>query len=288
MSEEAIRVDGVSYAYGDVKAVDDVSFSVAQGEVLGFLGPNGAGKSTTIKLLTGQMRPQSGDICDFGYGRCQRSRQNSGPHRRLLSRKKTSISISPPRKICSFFARLFGIRDFDPSPLLQRVGLADRADDRVKGYSKGMQQRLMVARCLLNNPDILFLDEPTDGLDPVSSQAIRRVIEEEAERGAAILLTTHDMDEADKLSDRVAFINDGTIAALDTPENLKLAHGQRSVRVRTRENGEVRERVVPLDATDTGDQLKAVVGAEDLLTIHTEEATLEAVFITLTGRGLQE
>ena len=167
-------------------------------------------------------------------------------------------------------------------------GLADRADDRVKGYSKGMQQRLMVARCLLNTPDILFLDEPTDGLDPVSSQAIRRVIEEEAERGAAILLTTHDMDEADKLSDRVAFINDGKIAALDTPENLKLAHGQRSVRVRTRENDEVREQVVLLDASDTGDRLKDVVGAEGLLTIHTEEATLEAVFITLTGRGLQE
>ncbi len=287
MSEEAIRVEGVSYAYGDVKAVDDISFSVAQGEVLGFLGPNGAGKSTTIKLLTGQMRPQTGDIAILGMNVAKDRDAIQGRIGVCFEEKNLYLNLSAKENL-RFFARLFGIRDFDPTPLLQRVGLADRADDRVKGYSKGMQQRLMVARCLLNNPDILFLDEPTDGLDPVSSQAIRRVIEEEAARGAAILLTTHDMDEADKLSDRVAFINDGTIAALDTPENLKLAHGQRSVRVRTRANGEIRERVVPLDASDTGDQLKAVVGAEGLLTIHTEEATLEAVFITLTGRGLQE
>ena len=287
MSEEAIRVAGVSYAYGDVKAVDDVSFSVAQGEVLGFLGPNGAGKSTTIKLLTGQMRPQTGDIAILGMDVAKERDAIQGRIGVCFEEKNLYLNLSAKENL-RFFARLFGIGDFDPTPLLQRVGLADRADDRVKGYSKGMQQRLMVARCLLNNPDILFLDEPTDGLDPVSSQAIRRVIEEEAARGAAILLTTHDMDEADKLSDRVAFINDGKIAALDTPENLKLAHGQRSVRVRTRANGEIREQVVPLDASDTGDQLKAVVGAEGLLTIHTEEATLEAVFITLTGRGLQE
>ena len=290
MSEEAIRVDGISYAYGDVKAVDDVSFSVAQGEVLGFLGPNGAGKSTTIKLLTGQMRPQSGEISILGMNVAKERDKIQGRIGVCFEEKNLYLNLSGflAKENLHFFARLFGIRDFDAAPLLQRVGLADRAEDRVKGYSKGMQQRLMVARCLLNTPDILFLDEPTDGLDPVSSQAIRRVIEEEAERGAAILLTTHDMEEADKLSDRVAFINDGKIAALDTPENLKLAHGQRSVRVRIRENGEVREQVVLLDATDTGDRLKDVVGAEGLLTIHTEEATLEAVFITLTGRGLQE
>ena len=287
MSEPAIRVDGVSYAYGDVKAVADVSFSVAQGEVLGFLGPNGAGKSTTIKLLTGQMRPQSGAIAILGMDVAKDRDAIQGRIGVCFEEKNLYLNLSANENL-RFFARLFGIRDFDPTPLLQRVGLADRAGDRVKGFSKGMQQRLMVARCLINAPDILFLDEPTDGLDPVSSQAIRRVIEEEAARGAAILLTTHDMDEADKLSDRVAFINDGTIAALDTPENLKLAHGQRAVRVRTRENGEVREQVVPLDASDTGDQLKEVVGAAGLLTIHTEEATLEAVFITLTGRGLQE
>ena len=186
-----------------------------------------------------------------------------------------------------FFASLFGLKNVDTQDLLSRVGLADRGDDRVAKYSKGMRQRLMMARTLVNQPDVLFLDEPTDGLDPVSSQAIRNLIRKEAERGAAVLLTTHDMLEADDLSDRVAFINEGKLYAVDTPENLKLQHGKRSVKVRVRENGGVTERTVELDDAGAGEELKAAVGAEGLMTIHTEEATLENIFIEMTGRGLE-
>ena len=110
--------------------------------------------------------------------------------------------------------------------VLRRVGLADRAKDRVHSFSKGMRQRMMISRAFINKPKVLFLDEPTDGLDPVTSAAIRKTIKEEADRGAAVLLTTHDMFEADELSDRVAFINDGEIVALDTAENLKLKYGE--------------------------------------------------------------
>jgi ABC-2 type transport system ATP-binding protein len=149
-----------------------------------------------------------------------------------------------------------------------------------------MRQRLMMARAFVNTPDVLFLDEPTDGLDPVSSRAIRDIIKEEAARGAAVLLTTHDMHEADELSNRVAFINEGKIVAIDTPDNLKLQYGERTVRVRMRDGGTVKEEVVALDADDAGERLKAAVGAKDLMTIHTEEATLEHIFIQLTGRGL--
>ena len=137
-----------------------------------------------------------------------------------------------------------------------------------------------------NDPEILFLDEPTDGLDPVSARAVRAVIKSEAERGAAVILTTHDMNEADQLSDRVAFINEGRIAALDTPENLKLKHGQRSVRIRSRSDRGVEEQVIALDDTQAGDQIRQAVDVEGLMTIHTEEATLENIFIELTGRGL--
>jgi ABC-2 type transport system ATP-binding protein len=144
----------------------------------------------------------------------------------------------------------------------------------------------MMARAFVNTPDVLFLDEPTDGLDPVSSRAIRDIIQEEAARGAAVLLTTHDMHEADELSNKVAFINEGKIVTMDTPENLKLEHGERTVRVRVREGGTVREEVVALDAADAGERLKSAVAAEELMTIHTEEATLEHIFIQLTGRGL--
>jgi len=187
----------------------------------------------------------------------------------------------------SFFASLFGIKNPDIEGLLQRVGLGDRPQDRVRNYSKGMQQRLMVARSLVNSPKVLFLDEPTDGLDPVSSQTIRKIIKEEAQRGAAVLLTTHDMHEADELSDRVIFLNEGQIFAMDKPENLKLKHGKRSVKVRFKEDGEVKEQVVALDESSTGEQLKSAVDTEKIITIHTEEATLEDIFVQMTGRGLQ-
>ena len=171
--------------------------------------------------------------------------------------------------------------------LLRRVGLADRAGDRVSSYSKGMRQRLMISRAFINKPAVLFLDEPTDGLDPVTAAAIRRTIQEEAARGAAILLTTHNMMEADQLSDRVAFINEGEIVALDTSEKLKLKYGRRAVRVRLRDGGGVREEHIPLDGDGTSVRLAELAASPDLLTIHTEEATLESIFIQLTGRGLE-
>lgn len=156
-----------------------------------------------------------------------------------------------------FFARLFAVPDFDPAPLLARVGLADRGRDRVADFSKGMRQRLMMARTLVNTPDVLFLDEPTDGLDPVSARAIRALIREEAARGVAVLLTTHDMLEADELSDRVAFINAGRLLAIDAPERLKLAHGQRAVRIRhATSDGAVADVVVALDAEDTDERIR--------------------------------
>ena len=186
-----------------------------------------------------------------------------------------------------FFASLFGIKDVDAMEVLRRVGLADRARDRVSTFSKGMRQRMMISRAFINQPKVLFLDEPTDGLDPVTSAAIRRTIREEAERGAAVLLTTHDMFEADELSDRVAFINEGEIVALDTAENLKLKYGTRSVLVRLREGDGVREERLALDGDGSSGSLAQLAASPDLLTIHTEEATLEAIFIQLTGRGLE-
>ncbi len=281
----AIEVDGVSFSYGDVRAVAGVSFSVEPGEILGFLGPNGAGKSTTIKMLTGQLRPDTGRIAMLDMDMPAQREAIQGRLGVCFEEKNLYTSMSAEENLV-FFSRLFGVTDFDAAPLLQRVGLGDRGDDRVAEYSKGMRQRLMMARALVNRPDILLLDEPTDGLDPVSAIAIRNVVREEAERGAAVLLTTHDMHEADTLSDRVAFINQGVILAIDTPESLKLAHGRRSVRVRVRENGEVNEQVIPLDEAGAGDRVRAAMARSEILTVHTEEATLEDIFVEYAGRGL--
>ena len=288
----AIQVEDISYAYGERVAVDGISFEVSAGEILGFLGPNGAGKSTTIKMLTGQMTPRTGRALILGRD-VHRDSAEVQAHIGVCFEEKNLYPNMSAKENLVFFSRLFGIKHFDPLPLLERVGLAERAKDRTKSFSKGMKQRLMIARALVNKPSVLFLDEPTDGLDPISSQAIREVIKEEAERGAAVLLTTHDMLEADALSNRVAFINEGKVAALDTPENLKLKYGKRTIKVRVRDSagaggeGGVREEIIGLGEADAGERVKAALAEEGLMTIHTEEATLEAIFIKLTGRGLE-
>jgi ABC-type multidrug transport system ATPase subunit len=286
MTQPAIKVEDIAFSYGDVEAVRGITFEVAPGEILGFLGPNGAGKSTTIKMLTGQLSPKSGRAQVLGVDVSADDPNIQAQIGVCFEEKNLYESMSGAENL-RFFASLFGIKDLDTDDLLRRVGLADRAKDRVSGYSKGMRQRLMMARTLVNSPKVLFLDEPTDGLDPVSSKAIRTLISREAERGAAVLLTTHDMFEADALSDRVAFINEGRLYAIDTPENLKLAHGRRSVKVRMRRGEGVEDRTVMLDDADAGDQVKAAIGSGGLMTIHTEEATLENIFIEMTGRGLE-
>jgi ABC-2 type transport system ATP-binding protein len=285
MTEIAIEAEDLTFRYGDLTAVDHISFSVGEGEILGFLGPNGAGKSTTIKMLTGQLQPNGGRVSILGLEGEKRRTEIQAQIGVCFEEKNLYPNMTAVENL-AFFASLFGIKDADIDGLLQKVGLQDRAGDRVKNYSKGMQQRLMVARSLVNSPKVLFLDEPTDGLDPVSSQAIREIIKAVARRGAAVFLTTHDMHEADELSDRVVFLNEGKIYAVDTPENLKLQHGKRSVRVRFKKNGAIKEQVVALDESTTGEQLKSAVDTEGILTIHTEEATLEDIFVEMTGRGL--
>jgi ABC-type multidrug transport system ATPase subunit len=282
----AIEVSDLHVAYGDLQAVRGISFSVAPGEILGFLGPNGAGKSSTLKVLYGLLPPKAGTARVLGMDVTAQRGPMQARIGVCFEEKNLYADMSAVENL-RFHARLFGIRDADIASLLQRVGLADRGADRVETFSKGMRQRLMMARALVNRPDVLFLDEPTDGLDPVSSQAVRAIIRQEATRGAAVLLTTHDMAEADELSDRVAFINEGELYAIDTPENLKLEHGSRAVRVRRRVDDEPVDEHIPLTDTDAAERIARAVGEPGLLGIHTEEASLEDIFVQMTGRGLE-
>ncbi len=282
----SISAEDLRFSYGEIEAVRGISFDIAPGEIFGFLGPNGAGKTTTIKMLTGQLQPKSGSVRILGRDVGRDDPVTQGQIGVCFEEKNLYDAMSGEENL-RFFGSLYGVRDVDTGALLKRVGLADRAKDRVGSYSKGMRQRLMVARSILHQPAVLFLDEPTDGLDPVSSKAIRAIIREEAERGAAVLLTTHDMWEADELSHRVAFINEGQIYAIDTPENLKLQHGQRSVKVRRRDGAGVREESLALDDPEAGELLRQAVADEGLMTIHTEESTLENIFVEMTGRTLE-
>ena len=281
----AMLATNLSYSYGDLKAVRGISFQLMPGEILGFLGPNGAGKSTTIKMLTGLLTPDSGSIHILGN---VMSLDNPEVQARIgvcFEEKNLYLNMTG-RENLRFFSRLFGLKNFDTDALLHEVDLVQRADDRVSKYSKGMRQRLMMARAIINSPDVLFLDEPTDGLDPVSSRTLRNVIKEQAERGAAVLLTTHDMWEADELSDRVAFLNEGELFAVDTPDNLKMKYGKRSVKVRLGSGSQAREETIELAAADAGDRIAELINTGNVMTIHTEEATLEDIFIEITGRGL--
>ena len=286
MVDYSIIAEDLTYWYGDLVAVDHISFQVARGEILGFLGPNGAGKTTTWKMLTGQMKPKGGKATVLGWdiaGNTEKAQAEIGvcfEYTNLYEQMSASENLR-------LFARLFGISGFDDDALLRRVGLEGWGKRRVEEFSKGMKQRLMVARSLVNRPKILFLDEPTSGLDPVSSEAIRTIILEERERGATVFLTTHDMMEADKLSDRVAFIDQGKIVALDTPHSLKQTYGKRALKAEVAADGGLEYLEIPLDAADTPDAVHDLFSQKKVVTIHSEEATLEDIFIQITGRGLQ-
>ncbi len=286
MAHDAIVAEELTYWYGELVAVDHVTFNVAEGEILGFLGPNGAGKTTAIKMLTGQLKPKSGKATLLGMDVAKNVEKVQGDIGVCFEMTNLYEQMSAIENL-KLFARLFGVRSFNADALLKRVGLAGREKDRVETYSKGMKQRLMVARSLLNRPRVLFLDEPTAGLDPTSSESIRNIILEERKRGATVFLTTHDMLEADKLSDRVAFMDQGKIVALDTPLNLKQQYGKRALKAKvSTESGELEDREIILDTPETPKAIQQLFTEENVVTVHSEEATLEDIFINITGRGL--
>jgi ABC-2 type transport system ATP-binding protein len=286
MTRHTIIAENLTYAYGQLVAVDHISFHVSEGEILGFLGPNGAGKSTTVKMLTGQLLPQAGHATLLGTDVARHPKEVQAQIGICFEVTNLYETMSGIENL-KLFADLFGVRNFDANALLERVGLGGRGEDKVEAYSKGLKQRLMVARALVNQPKILFLDEPTEGLDPTSARAIRNLILEEQARGATVFLTTHDMHEADRLCQRVAFIDQGKIVALDAPHTLKQRYGQRRIRAEVvRADGSLQSREIALDREETAVEMASLFRGEKVVTVHSEEATLEDIFIQLTGRGL--
>jgi ABC-2 type transport system ATP-binding protein len=219
-----IEAQNISRQFGAVHAVENVSFSVPEAEIFGFLGPNGAGKTTTIRMLTGQLRPTAGTArvagCDVVNERTALKQQIGVvfEYQNLYERMSAADNLA-------FIADLYGAPRRRVSEVLAQVGLAERAREPIKRYSNGMKQRLLIARALLPNPKVLFLDEPTRGLDPGMAREIRAIIAGLAAGGTTIFLTTHYMEEADRLCARVAILDRGRIAALDAPRRLKESHG---------------------------------------------------------------
>ncbi|MGC8961055.1 MAG: ATP-binding cassette domain-containing protein [Candidatus Bathyarchaeia archaeon] len=221
--------------YGSIRAVDHVSFKVSGGEFYGFLGPNGAGKTTTIRILTGVIKPDSGSAHVMGYDVVRepiKAKQVMG----VLPEAANAYTDLTAWQNLMFLGALYGLpkksRIERARILLENFGLYERRNQTVRGFSKGMKQRLLICMALLNDPQVLFLDEPTAGLDVQSSRLIRDMLRKLSNEGTTMFLTTHDMDEANQLCDRIAIINHGRIAAVDTPEKLRsMVAGLQSIEV---------------------------------------------------------
>ncbi|MCA9959926.1 MAG: ABC transporter ATP-binding protein [Anaerolineales bacterium] len=282
-----ITVENLQFTYQGtaVPAIEELNFHIKPGEVFGFLGPSGAGKSTTQKILTGLLKTYQGRVRVLGkdltswrsdyYERIGVSFELPNHFLRLTARENLT-----------YFGALYGRTTRQPAALLEMVGLGADGDLLVSQYSKGMKNRLTFARALLHNPELLFLDEPTAGLDPVNARRIKNLIAEQRAAGKTVFLTTHDMAVADELCDRVAFIVDGRIALIDTPRQLKLQYGRASVQVEYHVNGRMSQQEFPLPGLGDNGSFLHLLKTQPVETIHTQEATLENIFIQVTGRAL--
>jgi ABC-2 type transport system ATP-binding protein len=305
---DAIEVYGLSRRFGDLVALDDISFSVKTGEIFGYLGPNGAGKTTTIRILTGITAPSDGTASIFGMDIVRNTLQARRQMGIVYETSNVYDDLTAWQNII-FAGELYHVgkkdREKRGKDLLQTFGLWERRDSRVKTFSKGMKRRLTIAMGLINDPRLLFLDEPTSGLDVQSNLIIRDVIHDLTARGVTVFLTTHNIEEANITCDRVAIINKGRIAAIDTPEHLKrMIRSVQSVEV-SFENGttgaftdlgslplvsEVRKegdkiRLYTEDPASLLEEIMRYAAAHHtrVVSVTTLGPTLEDVFIRMTG-----
>ncbi|WP_078379950.1 ABC transporter ATP-binding protein [Sutcliffiella halmapala] len=224
-----IEVSNLSRTYklkgGHKTALDHVSFEVYEGEVFGLLGPNGAGKTTTIKILTTLLLPTSGQAKVLGYDVVKESAKIRDKINFVYGGERGVYGRLTAIEYMHYFCTLYKIPNKKQKELIQQllslVGLKDAANQKIHTYSKGMVQRLHIARCLINEPKIIFLDEPTIGLDPIGARLLRDLVRELAQKGITIILTTHYMQEADELCDRIAFIKNGAISLIGEPVHIK-------------------------------------------------------------------
>lgn len=282
-----IEVRGLHFTYPNrsERTLRGLDFVIPAGEIFGFLGPSGAGKSTTQKLLIGVLKGYQGSVKVMGS-----EIRDIGPD----YYERIGVAFEFPNFYSKFtvlenlklFRSLYKGKTEDPMRLLEQVDLADAANMRVSQLSKGMKMRLNFCRALLHDPDILFLDEPTSGLDPVNAKRMKELILAKKAAGKTVLITTHNMQAAEELCDRVAFIVDGEIKLIDSPRELKLRKGRRELRVEYRKNGELKEALFPLDGIGGNDQFLKIIKNDMLETIHSQEASLEQIFIEVTGRQL--
>ena len=284
-NETMIEVKDLYFSYTKAPFLKDINFSVHKGEIFGFLGPSGAGKSTLQKVLTGLCRNYQGTarILDTDSNHLDNEfYENIGVDFEFpsLFEKLTA------RENLKYFASLYSGRKREIDELLKEVGLLEHADKKVSTFSKGMKSRLNFIKSLVHDPQILFLDEPTSGLDPNNAKIMKDMILKERNKGKTIIITTHNMLDATELCDRVVFIVDGQMKALDTPHNFIMQRGAARVTYSFVENGSEQVRTTTLTELSNDEVLKKLISENRITSIHSLEPTLSDIFIELTGAQL--
>ena len=271
-----IRVENVSKSFGSKKALHQISFEIKEGEIFGFLGPSGSGKTTMINVLTGQLAADQGKTVLLGKN-SQDLTSNDLEQIGIVSDGSGFYEKMSLYKNLLIYAKLYGLKSDRVDQVLKQVGLADAKDVIAEKLSTGMKQRMFLARALLNAPKILFLDEPTSGLDPTTSKMIHTLLQELKQVGTTIFLTTHDMNEATLLCDRLSLLNKGNLIEYGSPQEIiQKYHVDKKVRVGYKDG---REQIVLFEELPHLD-------TTDLMVVHSCEPTLEEIFIRLTGEKL--
>lgn len=283
-----IRVVDLKKSYKEKQALRGITFEVREGEFFGFLGPNGAGKTTAIKILTGQLLPTAGEAAVMGCTPWTSFRRIK-PYVGFVPDQANLYERLTIQQNLEFYCRLYDVDFARIDETLERVGLLKEKKTPVKALSRGLKQRTLLARAVLHRPRLLFLDEPTSGLDPASAARIHRLLEELNREGMTIFLTSHNMEEVDRLCHRVAFLNQGTIAAVGEPAALKLEHATKEVRVLVQDDDGTRhERVLPLSGAESAGLIGEWIREGRVLSIHSKEPTLADIFIKVTGKELHD
>ncbi|MFN2362892.1 MAG: ABC transporter ATP-binding protein [Halarsenatibacteraceae bacterium] len=285
-----INIENLKKTYDQRVALQGISFQVKPGEIFGLLGPNGAGKTTTIKILTGQRQSDSGKALLF-------ETEVFGNQEQLLKK----VGIVPEdanlyerltiEQNLNFFRKLYQCSDELIDYYLEKVGLIAEKDTKIKNLSKGMKQKVLLVRALIHQPEILILDEPTSGLDPGSAKSIHNILFDLKSEGITVLLTSHNMEEVDKLCDNVGFLNQGEMVAKGKPMDLKLNYSEDKVKVlyyqKNSEENKLLEEILNLDNPDTGEFIADLIKDKRIKSIHSLEPTLADIFVKLTGRNLE-
>lgn len=279
-----IQVQNLVYTYPGQKnkAINSINFAIEAGEIFGFLGPSGSGKSTTQKILF-KMLPNYEGSAKIKNQEVKNWDKSLYDHIGVGFELPNHYLKLTALENLNFFSAFYKDSE-DPMALLEKVGLNKEANKKVGEFSKGMKMRLNFIRAIMHKPEILFLDEPTSGLDPTNARIIKDLIIEQKNQGRTIFITTHQMHDADELCDRVAFIADGELKALDTPSHLKVANSKQAVFVKMKNSHETKS--FPLEQVGKNDEFIDLIKSGEIETIHSQEATLDEIFIQVTGKTL--